>query len=216
MKSKSVGRSLGKDRTLPSSRPRGPRLPPAPSLARQRQPPTVRPQPVTPRRRYLRCWGGSPAPGGAASFRPGPRAVPPIPYLGTPGGWGGGWRFRRAAFRRAALGQLPPRLRRFRGDASVDTADPRASARYSPGPGGKRGTARAGGGVAWSPSNEARPGKRLCATTQRRTGAGPEACRGAGSGGSRRGAAPQLGVADGELGAGAAARCGETGSRGGL
>lgn len=118
---------------------------------------TVRPQPVTPRRRYLRCWGGSPAPGGAASFRPGPRAVPPIPYLGTPGGWGGGWSFRRAAFRWAALGQLPPRLRRFRGDSSVDTADPRASARYSPGLRGKRGAARAGGGVVWSPSNRGTP-----------------------------------------------------------
>lgn len=175
----------------------------------------MRPQPVTPRRRYLRCWGSSPAPGGAASFRPGPRAVPPIPYLGTPGGWGGGWRFRRAAFRRAALGQLPPRLRRFRGDSSVDTADPRASARYSPGPGGKRGTAKAGGGVVWSPSNRGTPRETPLRNYAGRTGAGPEAFRSAGSGGSRRGAAsrPWLSLAA-SCGAGPAARCGEKGSRG--
>lgn len=61
---------------------------PAPLPAGQRQRSPGRPSPLRPRRRYLRCCGGSAAPGGPSSFRPGPRAVPPIPQLGTPLGGG--------------------------------------------------------------------------------------------------------------------------------
>lgn len=120
-----------------------------------------RPSPLRPRRRYLRCCGGSAAPGGPSSFRPGPRAVPPIPQLGTPlwggaavgeaGGRAGGVHLRRGGClpgRYAAPGTLVwTRTLRVR---SLRTGPGREEREEQLG-------REAGGGAARSPSNRGTP-----------------------------------------------------------
>lgn len=71
-----------------------------------------------------------------------------------------------------ALGRPPPGPRCLPGDSRADTAAPRASARDWPGAEGGE-SRRPGGAAVWSPSNRARPGKRLCAKTRDARGRGP-------------------------------------------
>lgn len=144
-----------------------------PDLACQFQGLTRAPQTVIPRRRYLRCWGGSPAPGGPASFRPGPRAVPPIRQLGTPRREGRRLDGQASSVHLRCGGCLPGR------DVSsvntlLHTLQLRAPS-LGTGWGREQPEEQQGLEGEWCGrlATAARPGKRLCATTRTRTGAGP-------------------------------------------
>ena len=112
------------------------------------------------RRRYLRCCGGSAAPGGPSSFRPGPRAVPPIPQLGTPlGGGGGGWRGGQAGGVHLRRGGCLPG--RYAAPGTLVWTLALRSRSLGTGPGREEREEQlgreAGGGAARSPSNRGTP-----------------------------------------------------------